>query len=347
LRKKFSGATFVENALIIALVIIAAIGGLGYLGQSIREQLGFIFDEAAQRKNQIHHATESTLIENGKAEEDASRIANAAADAAAAAYRAALDAGDSPELANKAAAWAAYLTAYEQANYEVLSTFVNAKYAQNDAREAYYDIKEAYDSGNASKEDVDKVLQECVAAVEACKAAMNVVYSEDEDIASVSYAASEAAYKSAWEAYNGREPSTVDLIYDRVYSSTLDAATSVLSALRDSQNATLDVAAAARSVAENMAKVAQAACEDAVREDYAYLVWNAINDNFDNLLENAGAEQINFDDYKSSELYGRSIPRWGVVDATMTMFDDCLTGITAYRERAEMTYWAERMRNGD
>jgi Flp pilus assembly pilin Flp len=115
LRKKSSGATFVESALVVALVITAAIGGLGYLGQSIREQLGFIFDEAAQRKSQICQSTKRVMIENGIAEEDASRIANTAADAAAAAYQAALDtAGDFPELANKAAAWAAYTAAYGQ-----------------------------------------------------------------------------------------------------------------------------------------------------------------------------------------------------------------------------------------
>jgi Flp pilus assembly pilin Flp len=35
LRKKSSGATFVESALVVALVVITAIGGLGYLGQSL------------------------------------------------------------------------------------------------------------------------------------------------------------------------------------------------------------------------------------------------------------------------------------------------------------------------
>jgi Flp pilus assembly pilin Flp len=40
LRKKSSGATFVESAFVIALVIIAAIGGLSYLGLAVRDRLG-------------------------------------------------------------------------------------------------------------------------------------------------------------------------------------------------------------------------------------------------------------------------------------------------------------------
>jgi Flp pilus assembly pilin Flp len=42
LRKKSSGATFIESALIVALLVIAAIGGLGYLGLTVRDRLGIL-----------------------------------------------------------------------------------------------------------------------------------------------------------------------------------------------------------------------------------------------------------------------------------------------------------------
>ncbi|MDR2645654.1 MAG: hypothetical protein LBC04_00515 [Holosporaceae bacterium] len=42
LRKKSSGATLVESALIITLVVVAAIGGLGYLGLAVQKQMSIL-----------------------------------------------------------------------------------------------------------------------------------------------------------------------------------------------------------------------------------------------------------------------------------------------------------------
>ncbi|MDR2646194.1 MAG: hypothetical protein LBC04_03420 [Holosporaceae bacterium] len=141
--EKSSGATFVESALVIALVVIAAIGGLGYLGQSIQESMealtGEVSGEADTRRererlrNQIYTTTLAKLTNNNVANAD--QIATAAADA----YVAALQMGCNEDEAGQYAAWTAYEAAMDQEIFPEIEALKACLEAETEYRAAVYE----------------------------------------------------------------------------------------------------------------------------------------------------------------------------------------------------------------
>ena len=279
LQKKSHGLALLEKALFVSLLIGAAIYGLGSLGQSIQKQLGLIFyNQAQERRERIYKATHDALIGKGVVEADASRIATAAADAAAAAYQAALNADGTSEEANRMAAWAAYTTAYDQ----------------------------TYKSS-----EIDTTSENC-------------------------YIASEAAYKSAWGAYNGRESSMTELIYDRAYSAALEAVTIFLSTLQKTQMASLDVETIAASMANDFAESAYNAYT-APSDIWSATYGKRLGSQLRAITNNA---QIAMDSGRNN--------CWDLLDCIAADAVLPILGLSdsaqySYRDRVDLARWAEQM----
>jgi SHS2 domain-containing protein len=218
------------------LLAISAIVGLGYLGQSIRENMetltGEMSGEAAERRrvelerelgelheqvrlaafNVLEAEAEDEYSQNPETDdiENMNKIANAAADAAAEAFQAALDAGDTQEEAARAASFAAYLAVLDTGCAEEM---------------------EAVTVGNDGKDHDNSSSAIFSAAVFLAETA-------------------KAAYISAWTACNGRAPTPTELVEDMAYAATFYGASLVLSAYREASGATYDVSVIAQELAE-------------------------------------------------------------------------------------------------
>ena len=176
----------------MSLIVIVAIGGLGYLGQSIRERMEVLTGEMEKPDVKMQKQTYQTMLaeltNGGLDEAQATRIATATASMAAAMLRAGYTEAQAAQMAKTAAD--AYVAAREmgQTEDQAKKTAIWATYeaAMDQAHEMYGENWEAI------------------------------------------YTAATAAEKEAYIAFTGNEPTNAQLVYDRAYAATIEVATTLL-----------------------------------------------------------------------------------------------------------------------
>lgn len=313
LTKKGSRGAISEYILLASLVVMAAIYGLGSVGSSIQKQFQTLLDDFGKSASS---SIESLSPEKQKQMYETMRTA-------------VMNAGiENEEDADQIASVAA-----------------------NTATESYLEAINSEYAKSLSPEEAE-IYATRIAAWEAYKS----VYEQNgtAEQRAMAHASARAAYKAMIETMIGRESTEAELVGNIAYASALETASTVLAALKDSQrNTTLDVKAAAATVAEQFTREANIMYEEINKDRMGSSPWimtysSGPFSSLYSLLQSIVADaNMDWEKMPPNPELLRKIDR---AAAASVLYENSYyaydVAYDAYGFRSELAKWAEQVRNG-